>query len=174
MGNFLFEQKKVVYPLVPFYVGSYKFSRVKTVTEFVKELEYFHFGEIIYHRNDSEKKVAEYCGEVGVHFEYADFWDKDEEIFRSAQNMTSFRRRLKQKITTIGEKGKVAEQLKRKEEDATKKRKEEAHWLVQEAENWLRAEEEGKKRIAEEEPKKIEEEKKRKGGRINTKKAKRK
>ena len=73
VGNFLFEQKKAVYPLVPFYVRSYNFSRVKTVTKFMKELEYFHFGEIIYHRNDSKKKVAEYCTEVGVHFEYADF-----------------------------------------------------------------------------------------------------
>ena len=54
---------------------------MKTALEFVKELEYFHFGEIIYHRNDVEKKVAEYCAAVGVHFEYADFLDKDEEIF---------------------------------------------------------------------------------------------
>ena len=95
VGNFLFEQKKAVYPLVPFYVRSYNFSRVKTATKFMKELEYFHFGEIIYHRNDSEKNMAEYCAKVGVHFEYADFWDKDEEIFQSALNMTTFRRRFK-------------------------------------------------------------------------------
>ena len=31
VGNFLFEQKKEVYPTVPFFVGSYKFSRVKNV-----------------------------------------------------------------------------------------------------------------------------------------------
>ena len=37
--NLLFEQKKVVYPAVPFFVGSYKFSRVKNAVEFVKELE---------------------------------------------------------------------------------------------------------------------------------------
>ena len=29
VGNFLFEQKKAVYPAVPFFVGSYKFSKVK-------------------------------------------------------------------------------------------------------------------------------------------------
>ena len=108
-------RKKDVYPLVPFYVGSYKFSRVKTATEFIKELEYFHFGEIIYHRNDSKKKVVEYCAEVGVHFEYADFWDKDEEIFQSAQNMTALRRRLKQNISIVGGKGKAVEKLKRME-----------------------------------------------------------
>ena len=32
VGNFLFEQKKEVYSAVPFYVGSYKFSSVKTRT----------------------------------------------------------------------------------------------------------------------------------------------
>ena len=94
----------------------------------MKELEYFHFGEIIYHRNDSEKKVVEYCAAVGVHFEYANFWDKDEEIFPSPQNMTALSRRFKQKITTVGGKGKDVEQLKRQEE---------AHRLAQEVEDWL-------------------------------------
>ena len=73
MGNFLFEQKKVIYPVVPFFVGSYKFSRVKNAAEFVKELEYFHFGEMSFHRNDSEDKVADYCRAAGVHFEYTYF-----------------------------------------------------------------------------------------------------
>ena len=81
VGNFLFDQKKVVYPPLPFYVGSYKFSKVKSAPNFVKELEYFHFGEIIFHRNDSKDKVANYYAVVGVHFEYTDYWDKDEEIF---------------------------------------------------------------------------------------------
>ena len=31
VGNFLFEQKKAVYPAVPFFLGSYKFSKVKNV-----------------------------------------------------------------------------------------------------------------------------------------------
>ena len=53
IGKFLFDQKKAVYLAVPFFVGSYKFSRVKNVVEFVKELEYFHFSEINFHRNDS-------------------------------------------------------------------------------------------------------------------------
>ena len=58
MGSFLFEQKKVVHPPVPFYIGSYKFSKIKSVAGFVKELEYFHFGEMSFHRNDSEHKVV--------------------------------------------------------------------------------------------------------------------
>ena len=29
VGNFLFEHKKAVYPAVPFFIGSYNFSRVK-------------------------------------------------------------------------------------------------------------------------------------------------
>ena len=79
--NFLFDQKKAVEPLVPFYIGSYKFSKVKGAPEFVKELEYFHFEEISFHRNDSEDKVANYCATTGVHFEYIDYWDKYKEIF---------------------------------------------------------------------------------------------
>ena len=38
IGNFLFYQKKVVYPPLPFYVGSYKFSKVKSALDFVKDL----------------------------------------------------------------------------------------------------------------------------------------
>ena len=81
VGNFLFEQNKSMYPPVPFYIGSYKFSKVKSAVEFVEELEYFHFGEMSFHRNDSENKVADYCTTTGVHFKSAKFWDKDEEIF---------------------------------------------------------------------------------------------
>ena len=45
IGNFLFDRKRVVYPPLPFYIGSYKFSKVKNASEFGKELKYFHFGE---------------------------------------------------------------------------------------------------------------------------------
>ena len=69
VGNFLFENKKETYPAIPFFIGSYKFSRVKQAAEFVKELEYFCFGEMNFHRNDFENKVADYCKEAGVHFE---------------------------------------------------------------------------------------------------------
>ena len=52
-GNFLFNMRKAVYPPMPFYVGSYKFSKVKSAPDFVKDLENFHFGEKNFHRNDS-------------------------------------------------------------------------------------------------------------------------
>ena len=83
---------------------------------------------MIFHINDSEDKVDDYCTIAGVHFEYTYFQDKDEEVFRNAQNMTALRRRFKQKINIVGGKGKVAEKLKRKEE---------SHRLAQEAEDWL-------------------------------------
>ena len=41
-----------------------------------------------FHRNDSHNKVADYCKEAGIYFEYTDFWDKDEETFRNAKNIT--------------------------------------------------------------------------------------
>ena len=53
VGNFLFDMKKAVYPPMPFYVGSYKFSKVKNAPDFVKDLENFHFGEKNFYRNDS-------------------------------------------------------------------------------------------------------------------------
>ena len=78
VGSFLFEHKKVAYPTIPFQLGSYKFSNVKQAAEFVQELEHFCFGEMRFHRNDSQNKVAEHCKEANVHFEYTNFWDKDE------------------------------------------------------------------------------------------------
>ena len=73
IGNFLFDKKKYVFPPLLFYIGSYKFSKVKSAQEFVKELEYFRFREISFHRNDPENKVANYCAAVGVHFEYTNY-----------------------------------------------------------------------------------------------------
>ena len=48
--------------------------------------------------------------------------------------MTALRRRFKQKITTVGGKGKVVEKHKKQEGEAAKKRQEEAHRLAREAE----------------------------------------
>ena len=122
VGNFLFEHKKETYPVVPFLLGSHKFSRVKQATEFVMELEYFHFGEMNFHRNDSHNKVADYCKEARIHFEYTDFWDKDKDTFRNAKNITALKKRFKQKITTMGGKGKTLARSKTLEEEEAKKR----------------------------------------------------
>ena len=84
-----------------------------------------------FHRNDSHNKVADYCKEAGIHFEYTDFWYKDEERFRNAKNMTALRKRFKQKIATVGGKGKATEKAKKLEEEQAKKREEYASRLVQ-------------------------------------------
>ena len=42
-GSHLFDLKKVAFPPLPLYVGSYKFSKVKSASDFVKEMEIFHF-----------------------------------------------------------------------------------------------------------------------------------
>ena len=42
-GNHLFDIKKVLFPSVPLYVGSYKFNKVKSAPEFIKELGDFPF-----------------------------------------------------------------------------------------------------------------------------------
>ena len=85
-----------------------------------------------FHRNDSDEKVANYCKEDRVHFEYIYFQDKDEETFHNAKKMIALRKRFRQKITTVGGKGKLAEKQKRQEEEKAKKREEEANRLVQE------------------------------------------
>ena len=105
-------------------MGSYKFTRVKKADEFVEELGKFHFGEIKFHKNDSQNKVVEHCKEANVHFEYTSHWDKDESIFRSAENITALRRRFKKKITTEG--GKGQDEQKKAEEEEARKRDEDA------------------------------------------------
>ena len=52
LGNFLFEMKKVVYPPLPFYIGSYKFFKVNSALYFMRELEIFHFEEKRFRIND--------------------------------------------------------------------------------------------------------------------------
>ena len=98
-----------------------------------------------FHRNESHNKVADYCEEVGINFEYTDFWDKEEETFRHAKNITTLKKRFKQKITTMGGKGKTSEKTKTLEEEEAKKREEDARILAQEEESWLKNEGEEKK-----------------------------
>ena len=92
-----------------------------------------------------EINLADYCKEAGINFEYTDFWDKDEETFQNVKNITALKKRFKQKITTMGEKGKTSEKDKKLEEEEAKKREEDARRLAQEAESWLKNEEEEKK-----------------------------
>ena len=79
---------KATFPPFPFCIGAYKFSKVKWVEDFVKELETFHFGEKIFARNDSRGKVVEHCTTIKIHFEHTYFFNKDEEVFRRENNMT--------------------------------------------------------------------------------------
>ena len=58
-GKFLFDQKKAVYPPFLFYIGSYKFPKVKSASEFVKEFEHFHVGENGFHINDSANNIVD-------------------------------------------------------------------------------------------------------------------
>ena len=53
IGSYLHDHKKASFPLLPFCIGAYKFSRIKRVEDFVKDLELFHFGEKSFTRNDS-------------------------------------------------------------------------------------------------------------------------
>ena len=83
-------------------MGSYKFTKVKNALEFVKELENFHFGEKDFHRNDSQGKVAAYKAALKVHFEYVDYVEKEEEMYRNIYSMTTWKNQLKLKILAAG------------------------------------------------------------------------
>ena len=41
VGNFLFDMKKESFPPLPFFIGSYKFTRVKSASKFVKYFRNF-------------------------------------------------------------------------------------------------------------------------------------
>ena len=104
--------------------------------------------ELNFHRNDSRNKVAENCREANVHFEYTSHWDKDESIFRNAENITTLKRIFKKKITTKGGKGQYEQ--KKAEEEEDRKRDEDARRLAQEAESWFQSEEEEKRKVEQE------------------------
>ena len=110
-GIHLFNIKKFAFPVVPFYVGSYKLNKVKSVADFIKEMVIFQFGEISFHRNDSQGKVEAHK----VNFEYADYIDKEEKVFRNVYSMASLSKRLKGKA--FGAKGSSINNLKLDEGD---------------------------------------------------------
>ena len=133
----MYDLKKALIPSVPFYVGSYKFSKVKGALEFVKELENFHFREKSFHQNDSQGKVAAHK----VNFEYADYVDKEEQVYMNVYSMAALNKRLKEK--TYGVKGSCSgnPKLNEQEEEATKKAKEDSAHRLAAGANKLMAEE---------------------------------
>ena len=123
-GNHLFDLKKALFPPLPFYVGSYKFEKVKSALEFVKELEIFNFGEKIFHQNDSQGKVAAYKESLKVNFKYTNYVDKHEEIYRNVSSMSTLNKRLKMKRKETGDKGSNNNKPKPKEQEDEAARKE--------------------------------------------------
>ena len=73
-------------------MGSYKFNKVKNAPKFVKEMENFHFGEKEFHRNDSQGNFAAYKESLKVNFNYIDYVDKDEEMYRKIHSMTTLKK----------------------------------------------------------------------------------
>ena len=65
-----------------------------------------------FHGNDSLNKVAKHCKEANIHFEYTNFWDKDEETFKSAKNITALKKIFKQKSLLWAEKEKLYRRLR--------------------------------------------------------------
>ena len=139
----LFDLKNDVFPPLPFYVGSYKFTKVNNALEFVKELENFHFGEKDFHRNDSQGKVVAYKAALKVNFEYVDYIDKEEEKNRNIYGLTALNKKLMLKTIEVEDKGSGSSNLesKNQEEEASRKVKEETARILAEGARNLLAEE---------------------------------
>ena len=99
--NHLFNLKKVVYPHLPFYVGSYKYTKVKNAPEFVKELENFHFWVKVFHWNDSQGKVVSYKTTLKLNFEYTDYVDKEKERYMNIYSLTVVNKKQKLKLKPV-------------------------------------------------------------------------
>ena len=83
-------------------MDSYKFTKFKNAPKFVKEMENLHFGEKDFHWNDSQGKVAAYKVALKVNFEYVDYIEKEEEMYRNIYSMTTWKNQLKLKILAAG------------------------------------------------------------------------
>ena len=140
-GNHLFDIKKVVFPPVPFYVGSYKFNGVKSAPYFVKELEISHFGEVSFHRNDSQGKVATHKSTHKVNYEYSDYVDKEEQVFRNVYSMVAVSKQLKRKSSRVKGGSSNNPKLDEGKEEAIKKEQEETTQRLAVGENKLLVEE---------------------------------
>lgn len=84
------------------------------------------FAEKSFHRNDSQGKVAAHKVVQKVNFEYTDYIDKDEQLFRNVYSMAAVSNRLKGKAS--GVKGSSSNNPKPNEgeEEAAKKAQEES------------------------------------------------
>ena len=83
-------------------MDSYKFTKFNNAPKFFKDLEHLHFGEKEFHWNDSQGKVASYKSALTVNFEYADYVEKEEEMYRNIYSMTTWKNQLKLKILAAG------------------------------------------------------------------------
>ena len=140
-GNHLFDIKKAVFPHVPFDVGRYKFNGVKSAPDFAKELGIFHFGEVRFHRNDSQGKVATLKAIHNVNYEYLDYVDKEEQGFKNVYSMTVVRKWLKRKASGLNGSSNNNPKPDEGKEEAVKKEQEEITQRLAAGENKLLAEE---------------------------------
>ena len=101
---FLHDTKKATFPPLSFYIGGYKFSKVKGAEYFVKDLETFHFGQKSFQINDSRGNFVEHRVEVKINYEYIDFFSKYEEAFRRANNFIELKKHFGRKSGASGRK----------------------------------------------------------------------
>jgi hypothetical protein len=115
-GASISKYKKLAWPPLPFYLGSYNFKNSKEAHAEAEALETFHFREGIFHRYDPQKVVNQHCKLCKRKWpcEY-ETW-RDEEIYKRAHNYDEV-------ILRRGGKSMTKENSKDEQENATKEAK---------------------------------------------------
>jgi hypothetical protein len=125
VGASLSKYKKLPWPPLPFYVGSYSFKNSKETHVEVEALETFHFGEGIFHRYDPWKVVSQHCKLCKHKWPYESETWRDEDIYKNAHNYDEVILRRGGNSTTK-ENSKAEQEKEAKEEEAKAKDEEEA------------------------------------------------
>jgi DNA segregation ATPase FtsK/SpoIIIE-like protein len=125
VGASLSKYKKLSWPPLPFYVGSYSFKNSKEAHAEAEALATFHFGEGIFHRYDPRKVVSQHCKLCKHKWPYESETWRDEDIYKKAHNYDEVILRRGGSSTTK-ENSKVEQEKEAKEAEAKEKDEEEA------------------------------------------------
>jgi len=90
VSGILYRDKKVIWPPLPIYIGTYSFSKTKQSQEEIDTLLSYHFGEERFKRHDPKKVIKECFNKIGLPWEYtSEIWE-EEEVHCDAKNYDEF------------------------------------------------------------------------------------
>ena len=87
----------------------------------LKNCKIFYFGEVSFHRNDSQGKVAAHKANHKVNYQYLDYVEKEEQVYRNIYRMASLSKSLKRKAPRVKGRSSNNPKPNDKEEEAARK-----------------------------------------------------